>query len=46
MWFVNGDEQKAVPPATHLVAYTSDRFPPGTVISNMTFASVGAAPDP
>lgn len=41
LWFVWVDEPKASTPATNLVAFATDRFAPGTVVSNHTFASLG-----
>lgn len=41
LWFVWVDEPKASPAATNLVAFGSDRFPPGTVVSRYAFATAG-----
>jgi len=44
-WFVHVAEPAATPPATNLVAFVSDRFPPGTVIDNRHFATLGIRSD-
>lgn len=41
LWFVWIDEQRAAQAATNLVAFASDRFAPGTVITNHIFATSG-----
>lgn len=39
LWFVWVDEPAATPPAANLVAFSTDRFPAGTVVSKYTFAT-------
>lgn len=41
LWYVWVDEHRASPAATNLVAFGGDRFPAGTIISHMTFATAG-----
>jgi GNAT superfamily N-acetyltransferase len=41
LWFVFLDEPDARRPAAHLVAYESDRFEPGTVVSQYTYRAEG-----
>ena len=40
-WFVSVDEFRENPPAANLVAYSTDDFPPGTVINKYQFGSLG-----
>lgn len=41
LWYVNVDEPTANPAATNLVAFPTDHFAPGTIVSRYTFASMG-----
>lgn len=41
LWYVNVDEPTANPPATNLVAFPTDHFAPGTIVSRYTFATSG-----
>ena len=41
LWFVWVDEPKSPKPATNLVAFGGDRFPPGTIVSRYAFATAG-----
>lgn len=41
LWFVNVDEAAAGHPASNLVAFATDHFEPGTIVSKYTFASLG-----
>lgn len=46
LWFVEIDDPRATPiPSTHLVAFATDHFPAGTVISKYTFAGLGVHSD-
>lgn len=45
LWFVKVDEPRATPPACNVVAFASDDFPPGTVITNYRFATAQVAND-
>lgn len=45
LWFVHVDEPKASPSATNLVAFRTDDFEPGTIISRYTFATAGVHND-
>lgn len=41
LWYVNVDEPTAKPPATNLVAFPTDDYAPGTIVSRYTFATAG-----
>jgi GNAT superfamily N-acetyltransferase len=44
-WFVSVTEPRAEPPAMNLVAYVTDDFPPGTIINQFQFGSLGLSSD-
>jgi GNAT superfamily N-acetyltransferase len=41
VWFVQIDEPRSSPPATHLVAFATDARPAGTVVNHYQFATMG-----
>jgi GNAT superfamily N-acetyltransferase len=45
LWFVRIDEPKASPAAVHLVAFTNDARPAGTVVNHYQFATMGVHSD-
>jgi hypothetical protein len=45
MWFVQIDEPKSTPPATHLVGFATDARPTGTVVNQYQFATMGVHSD-
>jgi len=45
VWFVHVDEPKASPRATNLVAFATDHFPAGTVVTKYQFASLSVSND-
>ncbi|MDH6181534.1 GNAT superfamily N-acetyltransferase [Microbacteriaceae bacterium SG_E_30_P1] len=45
LWFVWVDEPRASPAATNLVAFSHERFVPGTIVSHFTFATAGVSND-
>ncbi len=45
LWFVQIDEPRSNPPATHLVAFANDARPAGTVVNHYQFATMGVHSD-
>jgi GNAT superfamily N-acetyltransferase len=45
LWFVHVDEPRATPRATNLVAFASDDFEPGAIVSKYAFATAGVHND-
>jgi GNAT superfamily N-acetyltransferase len=45
LWFVQIDEPRSSPPATHLVAFANDARPVGTVVNQYQFATMGVHSD-
>ena len=45
LWYVNVDEPTATPPATNLVAFATEHYAPGTIVSRYAFAGAGVHND-
>lgn len=45
LWFVHVDEPRAQRPAAHLVGFSSEHLPAGTIISRYRFATLGVHSD-
>lgn len=45
LWFVHVDEPRSTPPGTNLVAFATEHFPPGAIVSKYTFATLGVEND-
>jgi GNAT superfamily N-acetyltransferase len=45
LWFVQIDEPRSSPPATHLVGFANDARPAGTVVTQYQFATMGVSSD-